>query len=128
MRSVPSRRRLSSHACLHVLRARAFALLVDGHAELGRDDGAIAAPLERLSQKLFALGRAVDVGGVEEIDARLERGIDDALGGGGVDPHPEVVAAEADQRDAQRSDRTMHPSRQDTAYGYTVRRDVVHSS
>ena len=112
MRSVPSRRRLSSQARLDVLRPRAFALLVHRHAELRRDDRPTASFGERAAEELLALGRAVDVGGVEEVDAGIERGVDDALGGGLVDAHPEVVAAEADDRDAQRSDRTMlHPDR-----------------
>ncbi len=95
-----------------VLRPRPFALVVHRHAELRRDDRPIASVGECAPEELLALGRAVDVGGVEEVDARIERGVDDALGGGGVDAHPEVVAAEADDRDAQRSDRTMlHPDR-----------------
>ena len=44
---------------------------------------------------------AVDVGGVEQRDARVERAMHDALRRLEVDAAAEVVAAEADQRDAQ---------------------------
>jgi hypothetical protein len=60
----------------------------------------VASSFERTPKELFALRCTVDVGGVEEIDARIECGVDDALGGRSIDAHAEVVAAEPDQRDA----------------------------
>ena len=45
-------------------------------AELRREDHAVAAPLERLADDL--LGVAVGVGGVDEVDPRVQRFVDDA--------------------------------------------------
>ena len=47
------------------------------HAELGRDDDLVAAAPERHAEQHLGLGGAVDVGGVEEGDARLEGGVHD---------------------------------------------------
>ena len=47
-----------------------------GRAELGREDDAVTAPLERLAHDL--LGFAVGVGGVDEVDPRVQRLVDDA--------------------------------------------------
>ena len=65
----------------HVLGPGAAPLLVDGHAELGREHHLVAAPGQRAAEKLLAAGAAVDVGGVEEVDAGVERRVDDARGG-----------------------------------------------
>ena len=45
-------------------------------AELGREDNAVAAPLERFAHGHFGL--AVYVGSVDEVDPRVQRLVDDA--------------------------------------------------
>jgi hypothetical protein len=47
-------------------------------ANLGGEDDAVATPLERLADEDF--GIAVGVGGVNEVDPRVQRLVDDADG------------------------------------------------
>jgi len=55
------------------------------------------AAFERLSEEGFTSTlAAVDVGGVEKRDARLESRIDDGTRSLEIDPHSEVVAAHPD--------------------------------
>ncbi len=64
-------------------------------AELGGEDDLVAAALDGLSEvALGAAAAAVDVGGVEEGDPRVERGVDDGAGRPGIEAAAEVVAAE----------------------------------
>ena len=67
----------------------------------------VAAAGQRPAEELFALRAAVDVGRVEEGDAGIERRVDHARRRGLVDPHAEVVAAEADDGDLERADRRV---------------------
>src|SRR5439155_25634065 len=64
----------------HVLRPPvngAHPRIVAAHdAELGGDDGLVAPAAERASDQLLVGGRAVHVGGVEEIDAEVEPALD----------------------------------------------------
>ena len=53
------------------------------------------------TQELLAVGAAVDVRGVEEGDARVERAADDRSGRVVVDASAEVVAAETDDGDLE---------------------------
>jgi hypothetical protein len=73
------------------------------HAELGGQHDLVAAALERGAQTFLggtARG-AVDVGGVEQGDAGVERGVDDLAGAVGVQFAAEVVASDADHGDDQ---------------------------
>jgi len=45
-------------------------------AELGREDDAVTTPLERFAHDHFGL--AVPVGGIDEVDSRVQRLVDDA--------------------------------------------------
>jgi hypothetical protein len=45
--------------------------------ELRRKDDIVAAALERLAHDLLGLPGGVHVGGIHEVDARVERGVDD---------------------------------------------------
>ena len=72
--------------------------------ELGGDEG--AAPVERPSQDLLRAPGRIDLGGVEEVDAHLERPIDDGVRFASrvilaVTPLPgaELPGAQADLRD-----------------------------
>ena len=66
-------------------------------AELRREHDPVAPPGERAADDLLAAALvAVDVRGVEERDARVERGVDHRARGLLVDPAAEVVAAEPD--------------------------------
>src|SRR5262249_2646707 len=47
-------------------------------AELGGDDHALAPALERLAEQRLVVAPAVHVRGVEEVDALVERMVDDA--------------------------------------------------
>src|SRR5881275_1541954 len=58
-------------------------------------------------QELLGLAAAVDVGGVEGRHPGHDRGVDDLLRPGLVDPPPEVVRAEPRERDLQLPD-TAH--------------------
>jgi hypothetical protein len=87
-----------------VFRAGALAFRIDAHAELRRDHHAVAASRQRMSKIDFAVRRTVDVGRVEEGDAGINGGMDDAHRLGFVDAHAEVIAAEADERDLERPD------------------------
>ena len=49
-----------------------------GEAGLGRDDQAVGVRVQRLGDDLLADERAVGVGGVDEVDALLDGGADDA--------------------------------------------------
>ena len=48
----------------------------DGH--LRREHDVVAAALERLADDLLGLAGGVDVGGVDEVDPGVQRGVDDA--------------------------------------------------
>jgi len=72
-------------------------------AELRGEDDAVAAPLEQLAEEALAVAVAVDVGRVEEVDAGVEGGVDDLPRPREVDAAAEVVAAEPDARNGQRS-------------------------
>jgi hypothetical protein len=50
--------------------------VLDLEPELGRDDRLVALSLERLSEQLLVVERAVDLGRVEEVHAELERPVD----------------------------------------------------
>ena len=74
----------------------------------GSHGGALAVALQRLARRLLALAAAVDVGGVEEVDARIERAVDDVSRVCRGRPAPEHHAAKAQAADlhacaAQRS-------------------------
>ena len=105
MRSVPSRRSLSSHGAprrtsrLARPCARRRSVMPNLVATRPRC-AARRAPAE----ELLALRAAVDVGGVEERDARIQRRVDHVLRRRLVDPPAEVVAAEPDDADVERSD------------------------
>ena len=64
---------------MYAARRAALALLVDRSAELRRDQRLVAPRAERAAEELLAQRAAVDVGGVEQRDAGVERGVDDAL-------------------------------------------------
>ena len=69
-------------------------------AELRGEHDAVATPLERLAEQVLAAAAvAVDVRGVEERDAHLERGVHDRARALLVDARAEVVAAEPDDGD-----------------------------
>jgi hypothetical protein len=92
------------HGSMHVLGSRAHSLLVQPAAELRGHRHVVAAPTERASQVLFALGAAVDVGRVEEGDADIQRGVDDGRGSAVIEAPPEIVAAQPDDRHLQGPD------------------------
>ena len=53
-------------------------VVAHGRHELGGQHHAVAPPLERLADDLLGLARRVHVGRVNEVDARIEGGVDDA--------------------------------------------------
>ena len=71
------------------------------HAELRGEDDLVPAAPEHLAEVLLAGAAAVDVGGVEERDTLVERGVDDRAGGVEIDAAPEVVAPQPDDRRVQ---------------------------
>ena len=75
-----------------------------GDAELGGQHDLVAPGPERGAEVGLALGAPVDVGGVEEGDAGIERGTHDGVGLLATDAHAEVVAAQPDHADGERAD------------------------
>ena len=81
--------------------ARAARLCPVAHvvAELRRENDVVAPPFEHPSEQILASAAvAVDVGGVEQRHALVERRVDDRTRPFQVDTAAEVVAAEADHR------------------------------
>jgi hypothetical protein len=79
-----------------VARAAALDAIAHRHPELGGEDDPVAAPAKHVAEQALALPRAaVAVGGIEERDADIERGVDDRPRPGLIDATAEVVAAEA---------------------------------
>src|SRR5436305_180956 len=81
--------------------ARAARLCPVAHvvAELRRENDVVAPPFEHPSEQILASAAvAVDVGGVEQRHAVIERRVDDRTRPLQVDTAAEVVAAEADHR------------------------------
>ncbi len=74
---------------------------VHGAVELGGEDDLVAAALEGLADDLLGLAPGVDVGGVDDVDPGVERGVDDAgaLGVVGLAPGAEHHGAEAQRAD-----------------------------
>ena len=54
-----------------------LAVLVEGEPELGGDDDVVAHRLQRLADQLLVVEGAVDLGGVEEGDAAVDRGAEE---------------------------------------------------
>ena len=105
MRSVPSRRRLpSTAAATDAALAPAGSFVPSPMPYFVAMITSSRRVAEGLAEQLLAQGSAVDVGGVEEVDAFVQCGIDDRLRGGRVDAASEVVAADADERDGQAAD------------------------
>jgi hypothetical protein len=88
----------------NVIGTRAFALPVHLRAELSSDDDLSAALTQRTGKKFLAFPLTVNVGGVEEVDARIQRRVDDFCRRIRVDAPAKIVATDADNRDIQRAD------------------------
>ena len=86
MWSTPSRWSDASHALRtysgRAVDAEAIPALVADVAELGGEHDLVAPAPDRLADELLVRERAVHVGGVEEVDAEVERAVDgrDGLG------------------------------------------------
>ena len=114
MWSVPSRWRLVVDGLRHPVGVPARELLGRlRHAELGRDDDVGAPRAECPPEELLRPAAAVEVRGVEVVDAGVQRRVDDGTRGVLVDAHPEVVAPEAHDGDVEGADapcrRRAHP-------------------
>jgi hypothetical protein len=97
----PPQRRLDR---LHDPAARATTavrIVAHRHEELGRQDDIVAAAPECLADDLLRLAGRLDVGGVDEVDSGVERGMDDPdrVVVVGVAPGAEHHRAEAELRD-----------------------------
>ena len=71
--------------------------------ELRRDHRVRAPSLESSAKHLLAPTLSVDVRGVEEVDAVVERRVDDSGRSGCVEPPSEVVAPDADDANLQQA-------------------------
>src|SRR5581483_2594446 len=76
-------------------------------APLRGDDDRVATARDRSTEHLLGLAAAVRLGGVEVVDARLDRRVDHRCGSPGIDAHPEVVAPEADDGHLELADRSL---------------------
>ena len=86
----------------HVRRGGSARTPVDGAPELRADDDLVPPRPERRGQARLAL--EVGVGGIEEGDTGLERGVDDRRHGVRLHEEAEVVGPESDDRDLERAD------------------------
>jgi len=85
MWSVRSRRRLAWHAAIRCFREPGVVgAVAHRHARLCGDEDAVAASLERLADELLGQAGRVDVGGVDQVDARVEAAVDLAAGAGEI--------------------------------------------
>jgi hypothetical protein len=76
-------------------RALPVGIVAHRAVELGREDDVVAAPArERLGDDLLGLALPVHVGGVDEVDPRVERRVDDAdrLVVVGIPQAPNIIA------------------------------------
>src|SRR5690606_11994165 len=89
---------------LDVVGSRALLALCDLAAELRRQHDLVAPALEHPPEERLAVGGAVGVSGVEEVDTSIQRRVDDGPGGGLVESATEVVAAQAHHRGAEAAD------------------------
>src|SRR3546814_3846470 len=79
--------------------------LVHRGAELRRQDDVLPPVAEDFPQRRFGTAAAaVDVGRVEQRDPEIERTVNDLARRLQIDAAAEIVAAEADDRDAERSE------------------------
>ena len=90
----------------HVVGVCASALVVELPSELGRYDDFAAQFSQTAANEYFTIRAAIGIRGVEEIDARVERGVDDVARARLVEAAAEIVAAETDNGDFERTDRT----------------------
>jgi len=76
--------------------------VVHRHAEFGREHDVLAPVAEALAQILLgAAALAVDIRGVEQRDAEIERPVHDLARRRKIEPAAEIVATQPDQRDLQ---------------------------
>src|SRR3954471_9071451 len=76
-------------------------------AELRRHDDALPPSAQSTSEIFLAQSVAIELGRIEEIDARLQRGVHDRGGCVGIETPTEVVASQADDRDLERADASV---------------------
>ena len=101
---MPNRRKLSSAAWRTYSGLAPWRVSSNFMPNLRGDDGFAPPAGERAPKILLAVAFIVDVGGIEEIDAGVERGLHDAAGLGGIDAPSEIIAAQTGQRNLQRAD------------------------
>ena len=119
-----SRRRLSS-TCRKMWRRdvpRSSTPPGAGHEDLGGEHDLLAPAAQRLADDLLRLAPAVAVGGVDEVDALVERAVHDAHAVVviGVAPAPEHHRAEAEARDLEAA-----VPESDVLHGYAARASVI---
>jgi hypothetical protein len=79
--------------------ARKVSLIVHRQAEFRGEDQVLAAVAQRYAEQgLGPAAIAIDIGGVEEVDAGLDRRIDHGPGLSKVEPSSEIVAPKAKRR------------------------------
>ena len=92
----------------HVVGVNATPFVIDLPCELGRNDDLASSFAEAATHEDFAVGvgAAVGIRGVEEVDTRVERGIDDSACSGLIEPTAKVVAPESNSRYFERAEPT----------------------
>lgn len=90
----------------NVLRPRALARLIELHAELGGDHHLSPPAAESAAQILLAVALVIDVCGIEEINAGIERGLHHAAGLRFIHAPSEIIAAQTGERNFQGADLT----------------------
>ena len=119
---MPSRRSEPSIASNRCLRDRPPIVRPLGHRveHLGRDHDLIARGelLQRAAEDLLADAARIHVGGVEEVDAVLERALDERTAGGFVEhPRPPLRRAVGHRAEAEARDLQAGSAEPDVVHG-----------
>jgi hypothetical protein len=86
----------------HIVGTSAFLSFAHFHSEFRGDDRFIATSSKRRTEKLFALPGAVNIRGVEEVNASIQRGVDNGIRARRVCPPAEVIASNTHERNSKR--------------------------
>jgi hypothetical protein len=78
-----------------------FVLIIQGLPKFRGDDHVLPALTQTAAQEFLAVGRAVEIGGIKEGDARIEGGVNNCGGALLIEPRAEIIAAEANNANSE---------------------------
>jgi hypothetical protein len=109
----------------NIVRLRSLPLLIHLEAKLRGDERFIASETKGAPKEFLALPFALNVSGIEEVDAGLKRRVDNCRRRFWVDPPSEIITAQSDNGDVKRSDLACFHDLEFFASG-GLRHDVTH--